>query len=115
MKKLWATVCALGALVRRETFHAMEGLTVLAIFGVGMYVAYWLVRGGISDPHRIRVVDLLRTINDNWKAVLLLGIPLFYRTIRAFMERVRKVGGVETSRPADETEPTAIPPSVVVQ
>ena len=40
----------------------------------------------------------LRALNENWKVSLLLLIPLFYRTVRTFLERVEKAWGIEAPR-----------------
>ena len=38
---------------------------------------------------------LMITINQNWKAVLILLIPLFYQTIRKFIEEVEEAYGMK--------------------
>jgi hypothetical protein len=36
--------------------------------------------------------------NENWKIGLLLLVPLFYRTVRAFLERVEEFMGMKAPR-----------------
>jgi len=38
----------------------------------------------------IRLPWTIKAINDNWKAILVLAIPIFYRTAKAVLERIRK-------------------------
>jgi hypothetical protein len=37
-------------------------------------------------------------LNGNWKIGLLLLIPLFFRTVRTFLERAEKFAGIEAPR-----------------
>jgi hypothetical protein len=48
--------------------------------------------GAISQQ---RIEASLKMVNDNWKVGILILIPLFYRTTRMFLERVRKVWWLE--------------------
>lgn len=51
----------------------------------------------------IRLPLILRSLNLNWKACLLLLIPLFYRTIQAVLQRIKKwPWGMESQEPEDE-------------
>ena len=63
----------------------------------------------LSGSNRIEAA--LKMLNENWKVGLLILVPLFYRTIRMFLERVRKVWGMEAQQPeAVEEKPN--PPQV---
>jgi hypothetical protein len=56
----------------------------------------------------IRLPMILGNLNVNWKACLLLLVPLFYRTIQAVLQRIKKwPWGMESQEPEDEkTEKT---------
>lgn len=66
---------------------------VALIIGVTVFYASWSIFHGTADPS---LKDSLKTFSDNWRVFLLLLIPLFYRTVRIFLERVRKFAGMET-------------------
>jgi hypothetical protein len=75
----------------------IEPLTVLAATYLMCYVAYWVVfTGGQWHTH---LVMTIRELNDNWKAGIIILIVLFYRTIRAFLERVEEFWGMKAPRP----------------
>jgi hypothetical protein len=83
-----------------------ERLLVLGFAWVALRLGYQVLCGIDSKGNQ----EILETITDNWKAVLILFlIPLFYRTTRRFLERARKFAGIETE--AEEAEEDANPPS----
>ncbi|SRR6266571_6753784 len=84
---------------------SVESLTVVGTFVVIWYAGWFLVTKEPNDPTRLRMVGLLQTINENWKAFLLLGIPLFYRTVRTFLEEVQEAAGMKRQRPPKERSP----------
>jgi len=89
----------------------VETITVVVIavviYGVITYEFLW-VAYGIELPSRpARLEAALKTFNENWKLGLLLLIPLFFRTIRKFMERVEEVAGMKARAP--ETQPKEVP------
>jgi hypothetical protein len=61
------------------------------------YETIWIFHG---DPlgRQARLAAALRGLNENWKALLLLLIPLFYRTIKGFLERVEEFAGAKARR-----------------
>lgn len=85
----------------------------VAIFGL-IVVEFWsvLLRGD-SPPRQQRVESMLKTLNDNWKASLLLLVPLFYRTIRMFLEKVKRAWGMEIEPEKQSTKGN--PPSPAVE
>ena len=100
--------------VPMHLLRAVETLTVLGLFFVGLWLAGWLIFGADASPRYQRARLLIELIDQNWRACLLLGVPLFYRPIRAFVERVQKAWGVEApahpqSLPASHTNPP-LPP-----
>ena len=79
----------------------------LSIYCAIGYEIYWVLLAPDADQRQARVVAAVKQANESWKAGLLLLIPLFYRTIRKFLERVEKFAGMTAPR-----EPQA-PPSVI--
>jgi hypothetical protein len=79
-----------------EVWSVMVLVTVLWIVAIGTLV--WILK----DP-TARLSPVLRNINDNWKAFLLLLIPIFYRTMKGVLQRVKKLPwGMEAQEPEDE-------------
>jgi hypothetical protein len=77
-----------------------EHLLVLGFAWAAFLLGYRLLRGIDSCANQ----HILRTISENWKAVLILFlIPLLYRTIRRFLERAKKFAGIE-AEPEEEEE-----------
>jgi len=69
-----------------------ERLMVLGIACVVTYLAWHLLRGPVDHS----VESTLHMLSDNWKAVLLLLIPLFYRAAKIFLGKLKKLGPLET-------------------
>jgi hypothetical protein len=86
----------------------VEYVSVIGVFLVIWYAAWFLVTKEPANPTRQRMLSLLQTINDNWKAFLLLGIPMFYRTVRTFLEEVQEAGGMKRGR-QEPKEPASAP------
>jgi hypothetical protein len=85
-----------------RTLKVCEVLLVLfltvALLG---FIAYQVVWISTQCPQE-RTKSTLIMLNENWKVGLLLLVPLFYRTVRMFLERVRKFLGMETRDPEQE-------------
>lgn len=106
LQTTWANVCIVSAEIARLTYRVIEGGTILALFVTAFYAGYWLVWGSPADPRYSRMLNLLDALSRNWKAFFLLAIPLFYRTVRTFLEEVQEAGGIKR-----RTTPAApIPP-----
>src|SRR5215472_5506336 len=58
---------------------------VVVIFGSTVGTAFRV----LCSP-TIRLPWTIKAINDNWTAILVLAIPIFYRTAKAVLERIRK-------------------------
>ena len=70
----------------------------------------WIVRVLSLDEQQRRLTLVLRTLSENWKACLLLLVPLFYRTIRKFIARITKLpGGVEAITEDEKAKPEVSP------
>jgi hypothetical protein len=64
---------------------------------------------GINEAENEKI---LRTITENWKAVLILFlIPLFYRTSRRFLERAKKFAGIEAEPEEEDAQEGSNPAS----
>lgn len=72
-------------------------LAVLICLAIG-YEVYWIIRADNPEVRQQRFISAFNLFNSNWKLGVLLLVPLFYRTIRKFLERVEKVAGM-TARP----------------
>jgi hypothetical protein len=87
---------AYGLLRNAEICAILVLVLIVWTFAIG--VAVWIV---LSPIQRLGLV--LETINKNWKACLLLLVPIFYRTIIAVLERMKKFPfGMEAQEPEDE-------------
>jgi len=66
----------------------VEPLVVLAIaflLGYSVYMSIW-DQGG----QQTKLIQLMKVVNDNWKAALILFVILFYRTVRVFLEQAEE-------------------------
>lgn len=80
----------------------LELVIVLAIACLVGFGVYCLLSGSAQEA---RVVQLIKIINENWKAALVLLIPLFYRPIRMFLERLEQGPfGMRTGKPVPTEE-----------
>lgn len=86
------------------SLRIVEFLTVIGIAIVILLVAfsegYWILWGALGSDRQSRLQSVLSLLNGNWKIGLLLLIPLFYRTIRAFLERAEEFAGIKAPREA---------------
>jgi|SRR5882724_1978242 len=80
----------------------VEFLTVAGLAGVvfttAIYETYWVLWGFTPSDRQDRVQTVLGMLNGNWKIGLLLLIPLFYRTVRAFLQRAEEFAGIKAPR-----------------
>jgi hypothetical protein len=95
----WAWWCRVWPRLTHEIMHLIEGLTLIGIFVCVSWAGYWIVFGPANDDHRNRMLDLVRIMSDGWKALLILLILLFYRTLRSFLDRVEEIAGVKAGTP----------------
>ncbi len=54
----------------------------------------WVLKGPEYLSRQSRLQAILTMLSENWKIGLVLLIPLFYRTIRGFLERAEKFAGI---------------------
>lgn len=85
-----------------------EALIVLsllvAIISVIVFEAGWVLWPS-SEGHQARFNQVLKNLNDNWKVGLVILIPLFFRAIRAFLERLEEVGGMKAPHKVKSSDP----------
>jgi hypothetical protein len=93
--------------------RALECLEVVIVFALALgilvatiYEFIWVFTGD-SASRQIRVVSIMRGLNQNWKAALLLLVPLFYRTVRRFLEQTEEAFGMKRKRPLPGESQTA--------
>jgi hypothetical protein len=90
-----------------KALKTVEFVTVIGLAAVilmiAFYEAYWVMWGCTTSNRQTRIQNAVTAFSGNWKIGLLLLIPLFYRTIRTFLERAEKIAGIEAPR-----TPTAI-------
>lgn len=70
----------------------LERSVVLCIGGTVLWVGWRL----LFRPEE--VATFLGIINQDWKVLLILLIPLFYQTIRKFLEEVEEAYGMKRHR-----------------
>jgi hypothetical protein len=73
----------------------VEPLVVLSIAAASFYIGYYLVVSPENGPRQAQYRQLIKEINDNWKAGILLLILLFYRTVRTFLEQAEEAFSVK--------------------
>jgi hypothetical protein len=91
-----------------------ERLIVLGLCSAIFYVGYRFLSGRATTEDK----ELVTAASNNWKTVLLILIPLFYQTVRVFLEEVqeafgmkrrqRQLPGVEAPA-AEDAKPTPTP------
>ena len=67
-----------------------ERVGILLAFGLLAYAAFQLFFSS-DDPAQTRSGQVLALINDNWKAALLVLTPVFYRSLRMLVRRIRTI------------------------
>ncbi len=72
----------------------LELLIVLALIGLLGFAVYSLLSGHWQE----RFGYLMKTVHDNWRAALVLLIPLFYRPIRTFLENLEEAGSLKRGK-----------------
>lgn len=80
-------------LLRLGEVSVVISITFTALLAVG-YGLVWLAWCD-QQIRATRLIELARALNENWKVILILLVPLFYRTVRMFLERAQKFAGIE--------------------
>ena len=63
------------------------------------------------EERQTRFTDSVKLVDDNWKVGLLILVPLFFRTIRSFLERVEEAWGMKAPRIPEVAESAPNPAS----
>lgn len=90
-------------------------LLALAIYSSIFFQLGWILCGTDVQPLHARVSEVAKSLNENWKAGLLLLIPLFYRSVRSFLERVEEFAGMKTRQAQEKKKgpnPSPAPTSI---
>jgi hypothetical protein len=79
-------------------------ITTLLVLVAGMvivafYESFWIFWGDLASSRHARLATVMRELNENWKPTLLILVPLFYRTVRTFLEQVEEAFGMKRSMP----------------
>jgi hypothetical protein len=69
-------------------------ITFVLVLLVGLEV-HWVWIAPDPTNRQQRIEGALKMVNENWKVGILIIVPLFYRVVRMFLERVRKAGWLE--------------------
>jgi len=83
-----------------------ERLLVLGVALVVFYFGYHLSRGSLTDGQN----KALALVGQSWRAVFILMIPLFYQTVRLFLEEVQEIWGMK--RPKSSLDKSKILPEI---
>jgi hypothetical protein len=87
-----------------NSLHSVaEPLVVLGMTLLVSYVAYRLAFAS-DQAHQAHSMELVKGLNDNWKAALILLVVLFYRTVRMFLEQAEEAFGVKRRLPGEPRE-----------
>lgn len=95
-----------------DLFLVAEGLALLfvaVVYCYGLFLLFW----GAESPENTRVGRILILMEENWRAMLLLMVPLLYPPIRRFASKMRSITarmGNYTVTMRTDVEPTPNPP-----
>jgi signal transduction histidine kinase len=85
-------------------------ILTIAIAILAILSLIWIIWTGSLQVQQQRLSYLLKSLSDNWKAALVLLVPLFFRAIRKFIARVTKLpGGVEVATEDERAKPEVAP------
>ncbi len=73
-------------------------LELLIVFAITLLVGFAICCFLWDTGQVPRFTKLIQVINENWKASLVLLIPLFYRPVRAFLENLEEAGSLKRGK-----------------
>jgi CMP-N-acetylneuraminic acid synthetase len=79
---------------------------------MAIYETYCVLFGSPPSDRQMRMQNALTMLNGNWKIGLLLLIPLFYRTVRAFLQRAEEFAGIKAPREPVATRTGKLKPTL---
>lgn len=107
MQTLWRGLKAIprGILAALDWLvGVLERLTVIAIGCIVFYTGWQFLQGSVTQSLR----DTVKALSDNWRILLLVLVPLFYRAVRSFLERLEEAWGmkapIQKEKVADPTK-----------
>lgn len=74
--------------------HLVARLNALAIGVLALFVGSVLVFGSEGSPFHYKMQGVLQSVGENWKATVLLVVPLFYLPVRRFLYKARSLGNM---------------------
>ncbi len=85
------------------------GLIVIAVI---LFSVYFIIWGGDRELEKVKnICRVASFLGGNWKAALLILIPLFFRPIRFFLERVKKAWNLDTEEPQKPSASDMVTPA----
>jgi len=82
----------------KSFFKCLE-LSFVVVISILVIVALAFIIFGSGNPANTKVGQIIKLLNDNWKALLILLIPLFYYPIRTFLGELQEIGGAKRKTP----------------
>ena len=86
----------------RDIFQSHTDRLVSVVSRVAMTVALaaiiigmWQLTFSADEPEQTRAGKVLAFLHDNWRAMVIIAVPLFYTSIRDLLERVTRFGSME--------------------
>ena len=76
----------------------VERFTVIAMAAFMFYLTSGLVFSR-NPPVETRAAQILEILNQNWRVLLILAIPLFYRPVKRFLDELEEAFGMKRQRP----------------
>lgn len=93
MSRAWKAVRRLPDLLD-WLLSVLERLLALGLAVAVIWAGYRLATGKATQNEQ----DTIFKLGENWKAALFLLIPLFYKTVRVFLEEVHEAFGMKRRR-----------------
>ena len=87
--------------IRQSVVPFMDGLVsgvsrvVIAVALAAIVIGVWQLTFSADEPEQTRTSKVLALIHDNWRAMAIIAVPLFYTSIRDILGRVTRVGSLE--------------------
>ncbi len=81
---------------------------LIIVFSIALFTGYLAFCFLFETSGELRITRLMQTVNQNWKAAIVLLIPLIYRPLRTFLEDLQEAGPFKrkTLTPSDKQEET---------
>ena len=92
----------------------VERFTVILVAVFIFYLGFGLVFDG-KPPSQTRAAQVLEILNLNWRALLILAIPLFYRPVKKFLDEVQEIAGMKRPPQPKSQPPPPQPNDVPLQ